>query len=304
MLNLSFVFTGYLNGRPYWTSTQYGMQITWMGNYWEIINWPYDGIPLNFTDTDIPLTGWQLTGNTSITADFTVNLGECCFEYSFVNNTLGSTLTIEYIDCSYNTQYLKIDYGVSGSFCATSVTYASDSGSYSLLGNLCPPAPTPSITPTISISATPYITPSVTPTITPSKTPSISISTTPSVTPSISISTTPGVSITPSITPSTTPSITPSITPSVSGLNYTFITNMTAQAPCNFPEYNIYLGNDGKYYASDDGGNTYILMDSISEFWFELIGYDPNFLADVFTAWTINETSTVLTNGGNLLQNC
>jgi len=34
------------------------------------------------------------------------------------------------------------------------------------------------------------------------------------------------------------------------------------------------------------------------------IGYDPNFLADIFTAWTINSTSTVLTNGGNLLQNC
>jgi hypothetical protein len=78
---------------------------------------------------------------------------------------------------------------------------------------------------------------------------------------------------------------------------------MSPSAPCN-PEYNISLGSDGKYYASNDGGNTHVLMYSITEFWFELIGYDPNFLADVFTAWTINSTSTVLTNGGNLLQNC
>jgi hypothetical protein len=364
MLNVSFIFTGYLNGRPTWTSTQYGMQIVWLGFYWEIANWPYDGVPTNYTDTNIPLTGWQLIGSTSITADFTVNLGECCFEYSFVNGVSGSTLSIDYTDCNYARQNLNIPFGISGSFCATSIDYASNTGSYSLSGNICsepstncfnfnltgpvtvyytdcngvlgniatvasgssgsicafsinawnnvnnfslqgncPPSPTPSITPTISISATPYITPSVTPTITPSKTPSISVSKTPSVTPSISISTTPGVSITPSITPSTTPSITPSITPSVSGLIYTFITIMSPSAPCN-PEYNIYLGNNGNYYASDDGGTTYTLMYSITEFWFELIGYDPNFLADVFTSWTINSTSTVLTDEGNLLQNC
>jgi hypothetical protein len=304
MLNISFIFTGYINGRPYWTSTQYSMEIVWMGTYWEIINWPYDGTPVNYTDTNIPITGWQLINNTSITATFTVNLGECCFEYLYTNNVSGSTLTIEYTDCNYDPQVITAGFGTSGSFCATSIQYSNNTGSYSTSGSLCPPAPTPSITPTISISATPYITPSTTPTITPSKTPSISISTTPSITPSISISTTPGVSITPSVTPSITPSRTPSITPSVSGLNYTFITVMNAQAPCNFPEFNIYLGSDGKYYASDDQGVTYTLMYSISEFWFELIGYDPNFMANVFKYWSVNTTSTVLIDNGNFLQNC
>ena len=82
------------------------------------------------------------------------------------------------------------------------------------------PSPTPSITP--SISVTPSVTVSVTPSITVSATPSISItpsvsiSATPSisVTPSITVTQTPSISITPSITVSTTPSI--SVTPSVS----------------------------------------------------------------------------------------
>ena len=82
------------------------------------------------------------------------------------------------------------------------------------------PSPTPSITP--SISVTPSVTVSVTPSITVSATPSISItpsvsiSATPSisVTPSVTVTQTPSISITPSITVSTTPSI--SVTPSVS----------------------------------------------------------------------------------------
>lgn len=137
MLNLSFVFAGYQNGRPYWTSTQYSMQIVWMGPYWEIINWPYDGTPVNYTDTNIPITGWQLIDNTSITANFTVNLGECCFEYSFVNDISRSFLDISYIDCNGNPQEITMGTGFSGSFCATSITYASNTGSYTLTGDLC-----------------------------------------------------------------------------------------------------------------------------------------------------------------------
>ena len=205
MLNVSFVFVGYENGRPYWESTQYGMRILWNGLFWEIINWPYDGLPVNYTDTNIPLTGWQLIFNTSLTATFSVNLGECCFEYSFVNDVLDSTLTIKYVDCNYNLQNISVPFGISGSFCAVSIEFSNNTGSYSLTGDLCPPEP--SITP--SISVTPSTTPSITPSISISVTPSI----TPSVTPSISIS------VTPSTTPSTTPSITPSITPSPSSSN-------------------------------------------------------------------------------------
>lgn len=137
MLNISFTFTGYENGRPYWTSTQYGMKIVWTGVYWTILYWPYDGTPVNYTDTDIPLTGWQLINNTSMTATFNVNLGECCFEYSFVNNVSGSTLTIKYLDCNYNSQNISVPFGISGSFCATSILASSNTGSYSLTGDLC-----------------------------------------------------------------------------------------------------------------------------------------------------------------------
>jgi len=137
MLNVSFTFTGYQNGRPYWTSTEYGMQIIWNGTYWTIINWPYDGTPVNYTDTSIPLTGWQLINNTSMTAAFTVNLGECCFEYSFINNVPGGTLILEYTDCNYNYQYIKLPYGYTGSFCATSIVEFNNTGSYSTTGDLC-----------------------------------------------------------------------------------------------------------------------------------------------------------------------
>ena len=136
MLNVSFTFTGYQNGRPYWTSNEYSMKIIWNGTYWEIENWPYDGTPVNYTDTDIPLTGWQLINNTSMTATFNVNLGECCFEYSFIND-YGDTLIIEYNDCGNVYQYLKVPPGYSGSFCVTSIISSNSTGSYSPTGDLC-----------------------------------------------------------------------------------------------------------------------------------------------------------------------
>ena len=90
------------------------------------------------------------------------------------------------------------------------------------------PSPTPSVTP--SISVTPSVTVSVTPSITVSATPSVSVtpsvtmSSTPSVsvTPSATVSDTPAVSVTPSATvsatpaPTVTPSATVSVTPAVS----------------------------------------------------------------------------------------
>jgi hypothetical protein len=81
------------------------------------------------------------------------------------------------------------------------------------------PTPTPTITPTISL--TPSVTPTITrtPTITPSITPTISI--TPSITPTISItpSITPTISITPSITPTSNQGIAVSSTSQVLLLN-------------------------------------------------------------------------------------
>jgi len=82
------------------------------------------------------------------------------------------------------------------------------------------PSPTPTMTPTLSISSSVVGTPSITPT----RTPSLSISATPSLTPtrtpSLSISRTPSLSIaggtTPSLSISATPSLTPTRTPSLS----------------------------------------------------------------------------------------
>jgi len=78
------------------------------------------------------------------------------------------------------------------------------------------PFPTPSVTPSVSITPSVTTTPSIsiTPSLTPSETPSVTPSLTPSETPSITPSETPSVSITPSETPSITPSETPSLTPS------------------------------------------------------------------------------------------
>lgn len=139
MLNVSFIFAGYENGRPYWESTQYGMKIIWTGLYWQIINWPYDGTPVNYTDTDIPLTGWQLINNTSMTATFNVNLGECCFKYSINNNVSESISDVKYIDCNYNQQFIEVPYGFTGSFCATSIIMSNPINTYVLTSDACSP---------------------------------------------------------------------------------------------------------------------------------------------------------------------
>jgi hypothetical protein len=106
------------------------------------------------------------------------------------------------------------------------------------------------------------------------------------------------------VTPSISISRTPSVTPSVSPASYTFYAGgWTPSGPCGSP-YNIYTGSDGKYYASDDGGSTFTLMFSLAEFWFEYQYYDPNFLTDVYEQYSVNSTSTVITNEGLFLYTC
>jgi hypothetical protein len=182
--------------------------------------------------------------------------------------------------------------------------------------NPCPVTPSPSITPSISISKTPSVTPSRTPSIsitpsisvsrtpsvTPSRTPSISISVTPSITPSISVSKTP--SVTPSISISKTPSVTPSITPSVSGISYSFYANdWTPGTPCG-PAYGIWLGSDGYYYATDDGAVTFTLLYSLAEFWYQYQYYDPFFDMYVYNQYSVDSTSTSINFEGQLSATC
>ena len=78
----------------------------------------------------------------------------------------------------------------------------------------------------------------------------------------------------------------------------------SAYGPCSYVYYDIYLSGDGKYYVTNDGGSTFSLMYSVAEFWYEYLYYDPNFMADVFNAYSVNTTSTVINDDGLFLANC
>jgi hypothetical protein len=79
MINVSFLFNGTVNGYPSWIgfdgTTQ--LDIVWNGLYWEMLGWPYDGEPRNYTNTLDPTTGWELYNNTTLTATFNITLGVC-----------------------------------------------------------------------------------------------------------------------------------------------------------------------------------------------------------------------------------
>jgi hypothetical protein len=79
-------------------------------------------------------------------------------------------------------------------------------------------SPSPSATPSASVSATPSVSPSASVSATPSASPSVSVSATPSVSASVSVSATPSVSVSasPSVSPSVSVSASPSASPSVS----------------------------------------------------------------------------------------
>jgi hypothetical protein len=87
------------------------------------------------------------------------------------------------------------------------------------------PSPSPSVTPTSTITPTPTETPSVTPTETPTNTPSETPTNTPTETPTSTPTITPTPTETPSVTPTETPTNTPSETP----------TNTPTETPTNTP---------------------------------------------------------------------
>jgi len=79
MINVSFLFNGTFNGYPSWIGFDGATQlnIVWNGLYWEMLGWPYDGEPRNYTNTLNPTTGWTLFNNTTLTATFNITLGAC-----------------------------------------------------------------------------------------------------------------------------------------------------------------------------------------------------------------------------------
>jgi hypothetical protein len=74
--------------------------------------------------------------------------------------------------------------------------------------------------------------------------------------------------------------------------------------PCSYDYYDIYLRANGEYYGSNDGGSSYTLMYSLNENWYEYLYYDFFFDANVYRWYSINSTSTVLTDEGNFLSSC
>jgi len=166
-----------------------------------------------------PTLNDDLRGNTLVNQSITLFGGDISFFSTGSSNTVSMSFSGLGVG-AYQTFYTFL---VTGSYCAplrsgtgSIIVNVTDPECEFEIGILELPPPTPTRTPTIS----------VTPSVTVTPTPTISVSRTPSVTPSISISRTP--SVTPSISISRTPSITPtiSVTPSTSSpLNIRKVTN-------------------------------------------------------------------------------
>jgi hypothetical protein len=90
-----------------------------------------------------------------------------------------------------------------------------------------------------------------------------------------------------------------------SALTYSYYGTWALNDPCDYTYYDIYSGSDGKYYV--DFG-TYTLMYDFApgSYWYEYLYYEPMFdpFGNIYNEWTINSTSTVLTNNGLTNSSC
>jgi len=95
MNNVTFVYNGTINGYPSWVGYDGTTQliIAWNGLYWEMLGWPYDGEPRNYTNTLNPTTGWALYNNTTLTATFDIILGACALPTPTPTSTISITPT-------------------------------------------------------------------------------------------------------------------------------------------------------------------------------------------------------------------
>ena len=86
-------------------------------------------------------------------------------------------------------------------------------------------------------------------------------------------------------------------------LTYTYYATWALNDPCDYTYYDIYSGSDGAYYV--DFG-TYTLMYGFApgSTWYEYLYYEPGFDANVYNRWTINSTSTTLSDDGLALSGC
>lgn len=91
-----------------------------------------------------------------------------------------------------------------------------------------------------------------------------------------------------------------------SNITYSYYGTWAANDPCFYDYWDVYLGSNGVYYrrTSVGGVDFYTELDDYTNLWFEYLYYDSNFMTNVYRGWYVNSTSTVLTNGGTLFNEC
>lgn len=86
-------------------------------------------------------------------------------------------------------------------------------------------------------------------------------------------------------------------------VTYTYYATWALDDPCFYNYLDIVYGSDGKYYV-DSGGYTLMYDYSPGTTWYEFLYYDPGFDANVYNRWTIDSTSTTLSDDGLALTGC
>lgn len=90
-----------------------------------------------------------------------------------------------------------------------------------------------------------------------------------------------------------------------SNVTYTYYGTWALNDPCDYTYYDIVYGSDGKYYI-DSGGYTLMYNFAPGSFWYEYLYNEPMFdpFSNIYNEWTINSTSTTLTNNGLTNSSC
>lgn len=88
-----------------------------------------------------------------------------------------------------------------------------------------------------------------------------------------------------------------------SGVTYSYYATWALDDPCNYDYYDIYSGSDGAYYV-DNGGYQLMYGFAPGTVWYEYLYYDKNFAKNVYNGWSVDATSTTLTDEGLALSTC
>lgn len=88
-----------------------------------------------------------------------------------------------------------------------------------------------------------------------------------------------------------------------SGVTYSYYANWALDDPCFYNYLDLVYGSDGKYYV-DSGGYTLMYDYSPGTTWYEFLYFDKFFDANVYNRWTIDSTSTTLSDDGLALSPC